>query len=143
MDASGQFVASGRRTDRPIVLVVDDDPMVLAALCRCLRREGYDVITAGNAPEALERLSNGAADLVIADLRMPGMTGTELLGEIRARFPGISCALLTGDHALTVIRDGGRAGAAAVLFKPWKDQALRETVRRLLAGPPGSTFPPC
>jgi DNA-binding NarL/FixJ family response regulator len=78
---------------------------------------------------------------VIADLRMPGMTGTELLGEIRGRFPQTSCAILTGDHALTVIRDGGRAGAAAVLFKPWKDEALRDTVRRLLERPPGAEAP--
>jgi CheY-like chemotaxis protein len=141
MDASAQLVEAGRRTARPLVLVVDDDPKVLAALRRCLRREGYEVVTAGGAREALERLSDGAADLVIADLRMPGMTGTELLGEIRGRFPQTSCAILTGDHALTVIRDGGRAGAVAVLFKPWKDEALRDTVRRLLERPPGAEAP--
>jgi CheY-like chemotaxis protein len=137
MDASADLFTARRRTDRPIVLFVDDDPRVLAAIRRCLRREGYDVLTAESAREALERLADGAADLVIADQRMPGMSGTDLLSEIRERFPLTPCALLTADHALTIIRDGGRAGASAVLFKPWKDQSLRKTVRRLLGWPAG------
>jgi CheY-like chemotaxis protein len=135
MDDSAELVEPCRRTGRPLVLFVDDDPRVLAAIRRCLRREWYDVATAESAREALERLARGAADLVVADQRMPGMTGTDLLEEIRLRFPFTPCAILTGDHALTIIRDGGRAGASAVLFKPWKDQSLRTTVRRLLGAP--------
>jgi CheY-like chemotaxis protein len=137
MDAFADLLTRRRRTDRPLVLFVDDDPMVLAAIRRCLRRERYDVITAGSAREALERLTDGVPDLVIADQRMPGMSGTDLLLEIRERFPFVPCAIITADHALTIIRDGGRAGASAVLFKPWKDQSLKLAVRRLLGWPAG------
>jgi CheY-like chemotaxis protein len=137
MDDSAELLAPCRGTGRPLVLFVDDDPRVLAAIRRCLRREWYDVATAGSAREALDHLARGSADLVVADQRMPGMTGIDLLREIRVRFPLTPCAILTGDHALTIIRDGGRAGASAVLFKPWRDQSLRTTVRRLLGAPEG------
>jgi DNA-binding response OmpR family regulator len=136
-DACLQAQDLSRRTDEPLVLLVDDEPEVLAAVQRCLRREGVEMVTAGNAREALERLSDAEVDLVIADQRLPDMTGTDLLRRIHERFPLTACAILTADHALTIIREGGRAGAAAVLFKPWKPQLLRMTVRRLLRRPRG------
>jgi len=132
MDSLIETSPHPRRTDRPVVMLVDDDPGVLAALHRCLRREGYELLAVESGSRALERLAEAAVDLVITDQRMPGMKGTELIGEIRRRAPLTRCAILTGVHALSVIREGTQAGASSILFKPWDDRALRHAVRRLL-----------
>lgn len=132
MEVVAEHLGRTRRTEDPLILLVDDDPQVLAAVRRCLRPDGYDLITAETGAEALERVSLDPVDLVIADQRMPDMTGTELLREIKERCPFTSCAILTGYKSPTVIREGGLAGAGAVLFKPWNEKVLRKTVRRLL-----------
>ena len=73
----------------PVVLLVDDESHVLAALRRGLRREAVRIETANNGREALEWLADHSADLVISDQKMPGMSGVDLLKTIRARWPGI------------------------------------------------------
>jgi response regulator RpfG family c-di-GMP phosphodiesterase len=132
MEIVAEHIGKTRRTEDPLILLVDDDPQVLAAVRRCLRADGYDLITAETGAEALERLSLDSVDLVIADQRMPDMTGTDLLRQIRELSPLTSCAILTGYKTPSVIREGGLAGAGAVLFKPWNEKVLRKTVRRLL-----------
>jgi len=139
MNALAEQIKAGRRSGNPVVLIVDDDPGVRRALRRCLRAERYELITAESGDQALERMSDGPVDLVITDQRMPGMWGTDLLQEIRERSPRTSCAILTAFRTLSVIRDGIDAGAATILFKPWKDGKLRSTVRRLLVGAPGGS----
>jgi len=137
MNALAEQIKAERRNSTPVILIVDDDPGVRRALRRCLRGERYELITAESGDQALERIADGPVDLVIADQRMPGMWGTDLLQEIRERSPRTPCAILTAFHTLSVIRDGIDAGAATILFKPWKDGKLRSTVRRLLGGAPG------
>lgn len=66
------------------LLVVDDDPHLLRALAMCLRVAGYDVTTARNGSEALVRLAEFAPDLIISDIRMPGMDGHRLVRQVRA-----------------------------------------------------------
>ena len=134
MNALAEQISAGRRSSNPVILIVDDDPEIRRALRRCLRGERYELITAESGDQALERLSDGPVDLVITDQRMPGMWGTDLLQEIRERLPRTPCAILTAFRTLSVIRDGIDAGAATILFKPWKDGKLRSTVRHLLGG---------
>jgi DNA-binding NtrC family response regulator len=116
----------------PIVLCVDDDPGVLNALRRSLRDERVDVITAGSSDEALGWLEEMSVALVIADYRMPGMTGSQLLVEVRKRSPRTARALLTGDRTPSVVRQGLEAGADIFFFKPWDERYLVDTVRRIL-----------
>ena len=67
------------------LLVADDDPAVRQSLERTLTREGYAVVLAPDGQAALERLREGGVDLVLSDLKMPGLTGLELLREAKAR----------------------------------------------------------
>jgi DNA-binding response OmpR family regulator len=114
------------------ILCVDDEPEVLAALQRTLREEPYDVITAPDAELALACLDRLPIEVVIADDRMPSMSGTQLLGEIRRRWPWMGLVILTGYPGQSVAVRGLRAGVDFLLYKPWNDQALKQAVRRLL-----------
>ena len=116
----------------PVVLFVDDEPEILSALRRCFRHEPVIVFTAGGATEALDWLEKTAVDLVVADECMPGMAGTDFLRVARERSPRTTRAILTGHPSPAIVRSGLEAGADALLYKPWDDQSLRETVQRML-----------
>jgi len=119
-------------TGKPLVLLVDDDPEVLAALCRELRGEPYDLATAGSAAQALARLRGRPPHVVVADERMPGVNGSELLADVRGRWPWIGRVILTGYPGADVTIRGLEVGVDFVLQKPWEPETLKRTLRRLL-----------
>lgn len=84
----------------PNLLLVDDEPHVVAGLKTALRRHPFRVWTALSGAEALELLKREPIDVVISDERMPGMDGAELLREVRRRFPDTLRMLLTGQASL-------------------------------------------
>lgn len=131
-------VHSFLRKQGPVVLCVDDEPEVLDALKRCLRNEPYSVITASDPAAALSLLREVPVDLVIADQRMPGLSGTEFLLEARERSPRTARAILTGYETPSTVRKGLEAGAETFLYKPWSDDRLRATIRRILDRPGGT-----
>jgi DNA-binding NtrC family response regulator len=96
---------------KPTVLLVDDDANLLDGLCRRLRREPYDIVTASSAEEALEILRDRPVDVVISDEEMPGTPGTVFLHEVRKRYPDTVRFILTGkatlDSAVSAINNGG------------------------------------
>jgi YesN/AraC family two-component response regulator len=120
-----------RRSNLPVVLFVDDEPAILSALRRTFRHEPYEILTAQSAAEALGRVAELPIDALITDERMPGGTGTELLGEVRKRSPQTWLGMLTGYTEPAVYRAGLAAGALSVLTKPWDDGKLRELLRRI------------
>ena len=69
------------------ILIVDDEPEMRIAITEALKREGYQTDSAENAPNALHRLEGEAFDLVISDVKMPKMSGQELLREIKEQWP--------------------------------------------------------
>ena len=73
------------------VLVVDDEPQMLIAIHETLRRRGYEITTAGSAREALCRLREKYYHLVITDMRMPEMSGLDLLKKVKASTPQTPC----------------------------------------------------
>lgn len=130
--------------ERPVVLCVDDDPAVLSSLRRLFRAEPYDVLTTACPSQALASLRRQPVSVVISDERMPEKSGTELLAELRERWPGIGLVILTAypDHELTV--RGLEAGIDLLLTKPWEGETLRSAVRRLVdrGNRPGSWSDP-
>ena len=117
---------------RGAVLCVDDEPEVLTALQRTLRREPYEVVTAVDPELALDCLDRLPVEVVIADERMPGMNGSELLSEVHRRWPWMGRILLTGYPGQNVMVRGMEARADFLLYKPWDDQSLRKSVRLLV-----------
>ena len=114
------------------VLCVDDEPEVLSALRRTFHREPFQVVTASDAASALASLNRDRFDVVIADERMPVVSGTELLAEARRRWPWIGSVILTGYPGHEVMRRGLEARVDFLLSKPWDDEALRRTISRLI-----------
>lgn len=119
--------------ERDVVVCVDDEPAILAALARALRHEPYDLVTTGRPPEAIERIECTDVGLLLADQRMPEMSGTELLKLVRARSPATARVILTGFADLDAVTAAVNEGAVhRYLHKPWDDDELRRTIRQLL-----------
>lgn len=115
------------------VLCVDDERPVLDALRRLLRREPYDLMTTERPEQALEWIAHGGISLVVADQRMPVMTGTELLEAARVISPEMIGVILTAYPRTSVLLDAVNQGARRLIAKPWDDDALKEAIRDLLA----------
>jgi DNA-binding response OmpR family regulator len=121
---------------RPVVLVVDDEPMVRDVLEQYLTREGFEVLTASNGAEALAlcRSQPGRVALALLDLRLPGLDGAETMAALRAVDPGVRCCLMGGfvedDESVRLLT----LGAAEVLVKPFRFDELAGTLRGLLKG---------
>ena len=111
------------------LLILDDEPRILSALRRSLRREPYEVFTAETAAEALRILDTEPIDLVLSDHKMPGTSGLQFLAQARARRPGAARLLITGWPELIPAADIRALGVLAVIAKPWEDAALKETLR--------------
>jgi type II secretory ATPase GspE/PulE/Tfp pilus assembly ATPase PilB-like protein/DNA-binding NarL/FixJ family response regulator len=111
------------------LLIVDDEPGVLKSLTRAFRQESYELVTAGNAAQALERLREGAAQVVISDYMMPGMNGSDLLRQIKALYPETIRIMLTGHADTGAVMGAINEGAVyKFVLKPWNDDDLRLTV---------------
>jgi len=116
----------------PRILCVDDDPGVLTATQEMLEGEGYDVVSVRNAEAALLVLGRGGLDLVLTDYRMPGVSGLELLEQLKEEGLDVPVVIMTGyasiDHAVTTIK----AGAIDYLTKPVRPGQLEVVVRQAL-----------
>jgi response regulator RpfG family c-di-GMP phosphodiesterase len=117
----------------PCVLLVDDEAGILSALRRTLRREGFEIVTAESAAEALRILEERPVDAILSDQKMPGGSGLALLAEAARRFPDTARMLITGVTD-EIPRDAlEHAGVCALITKPWDDVRLKATLRRALA----------
>jgi DNA-binding NtrC family response regulator len=118
----------------PVVVCVDDEPAVLAALQRLLRKESYQLFTTENPEEAMAWILEKKASLVIADQRMPAMPGLDLLELVRACSPSTVRVMLSGQTDLTAVLKRNRIEAIEwLLRKPWDGDELKTALRGLLA----------
>lgn len=117
---------------REEVLVVDDEPQMLIALNEALRRRGYGVTTAGSGMEALCRLRERHYQLVITDLRMPEVSGLDLLRKVKTLSPQTPVILLTAYGTIQNAVDAMRDGACDYLLKPFSTESLERAVRKAL-----------
>ena len=116
------------------ILIVDDEKNIREGLGTALELEGYDVKLAENGEVGLKLIEKGDIDLVITDLRMPGISGEEVIAKVTGESPGIPVIVLTGhgsiDSAVTAMRNG----AYDFLTKPLNLDRLILIVKRALAG---------
>jgi DNA-binding response OmpR family regulator len=114
------------------ILIVDDEDNIRRGLQAILVKDGHDVQEASSAEEALPILETFPCEAAIVDIRMPGMTGDQLLPEIRSRWPAVSVILLTGHGTLETAMVAVKAGAFDYLLKPTQPDAIRQTVAAAL-----------
>jgi two-component system, NtrC family, response regulator AtoC len=114
------------------ILVVDDDPAVGKVLAALLGQAGIACHHVLDASRALEALAERAIDVVVTDLRMPGISGVELLEEIVERWPEIPVVLLTAHGSVEVAVEAMKKGAADFLLKPFDREEILFTVRKQL-----------
>ena len=113
------------------LLCVDDEPGVLRALQRLLRKEDYRYLTAVGGEEALRRLEHRPVQVVLTDQRMPGMTGTALLQIVKHRYPDTVRVVLSGYAEAHTILDAINQGEIyRFIPKPWDDETLKVTLRQ-------------
>lgn len=128
-DASAQSPSPRKRR----VLIVDDEESIIAALRRLLRPEGYELVTANCGSEALTLLEADPVPLVISDYCMPGMTGLELLREVRQRWPNTLRIILSGySDVNTIIAAVNEGEIYKFISKPWDDEEIKLHVRRAM-----------
>jgi DNA-binding NtrC family response regulator len=102
----------------------------LNALVRVLRRDGYHILLATCADEALAILAREDVQVIVSDQRMPGMSGTELLSMVSQTHPKTVRMVLSGDADVAAIAQGIDRGAIyKFLAKPWNDEDLRQQVQ--------------
>jgi two-component system response regulator AtoC len=111
------------------VLVVEDDPRLLDILTRHLDRIGYAVRGARGAAAALQLLDAEASDVVLSDVRMPGMDGRTLLAEVRTRHPASKVVLMTAFGSVDDAVEAMQAGAYSYVLKPFKVETVAAVLR--------------
>jgi DNA-binding NtrC family response regulator len=122
-----------RQEDTPeTLLIVDDDASMRRTLAGLFGAHGYRSLTSENAEGALELLQAEAVDVVLTDLRMPGMKGDALLQEIRGTFPEIPVIAITAFGSVDDAMKLTRAGAADYIEKPFRTRPLLDAVERVL-----------
>jgi two-component system cell cycle sensor histidine kinase/response regulator CckA len=127
------------KSGKATILVVDDEVSLRQMLVRQLRSEGYNVVEAGYGLEALAvaRSSEEPIDLVLSDIIMPGMIGTELAQHLLAEHPGIRVVLMSAHTLDPVVSDpSGRPGNVPVLAKPFEGQKMLALVELFLKTTP-------
>ena len=115
----------------PLILVVDDDETIRDTLYELLS-EQYHCQTAPTAEQALARLEVESYDVVLTDISMPGLSGLELLGHVRQKYPDTPVIIISGisdhEHAQGLIR----LGAFEYLLKPFRLEVVEKSVKRAL-----------
>ncbi|MFW6068951.1 MAG: response regulator transcription factor [Chloroflexota bacterium] len=114
------------------ILIVDDEPNIRKGLRAILVRDGHDVHDVGTGEEAVEVLKTLAIEVAIVDIRMPGMSGTDLLAAIRTRWPHLAVLLLTGHGTLETAITAVKQGAHDYLLKPAQPDEIRAVVNQAL-----------
>ena len=114
------------------LLVADDDPGLRESLERTLTREGYRVVVASDGLAALERLQGGGVDLVLSDLKMPGLSGIQLLAAAKAIAPDVDVILLTAFGTIEEAVKAMKDGAYDFLTKPFQRAQLLRVVHQAL-----------
>ena len=114
------------------ILIIDDEASLRRTMARILQRAGYEVTTASNGEEGLALVSEQSFDLVYSDIRMPDMSGLDLLKTVHEKFPNLPVILFTAQPDLNSAVEAVRSGATDYLMKPLKPQAVIDRTQAVL-----------
>lgn len=115
--------------ERRVKIMFVDDEARIVKLLRMMFRSRYDVLTATSGSEALQMLADESIDIIVSDQRMPGMTGIELLSQVRERWPNTIRILLTGYADLVAIIGAVNDGEVyRFLNKPWNHDEIKAVI---------------
>ena len=124
--------------ERMKILLVDDDKNFLSVAKKRLAKRGHTVQTASNGSEVFEKLQARNIHVVVLDVKMPGMSGIEILKKIKKNFPLVQVIMLTGVPTVGCAADSLKIGALSYLIKPvdieellWKIKEAHEQGQRL------------
>jgi DNA-binding NtrC family response regulator len=126
-------------TDRRRILVVDDDKVFRLSTAELLRQDGYEVMTAVDGTEAVQALEAARFDLMLLDLRMPGIDGLSLVEVLRKRGEGVPILMITGFGSIETAVRSLHSGAEDFLTKPVDPDVLSARVGEILERHPVST----
>jgi two-component system NtrC family response regulator len=115
------------------ILIVDDEKNYLLVLSAVLEEEGYEVLTASSGPEALEIQKSSDLDLVLTDMKMPGMDGIEVLESIKARDADLPVIMMTAHGTIDKAVEAMQKGAYNYLLKPFDNERLILFVKKAIA----------
>ncbi|SDX57946.1 two-component system, response regulator YesN [Paenibacillus sp. CF384] len=119
------------------LLIVDDEPYIVSSLKELFEEAEHlelDIYCAGSAMDAIARLEQTRIDIVLSDIRMPGMTGLELLAHIRRRWPACKVIFLSGHNEFSYVQEALRQGSAGYLLKTDDEEEIVLAVANVIAG---------
>ncbi len=114
------------------ILIIDDEKNYLVVLAALLGSEGYEVLTAGNAAQALATIRDTDLDLIITDLKMPGMNGMALLKESKQIKPEVPVIVMTAYGTIETAVEAMKEHAFDYITKPFQNEQLKLTIRKAL-----------
>jgi len=115
-------------TKKSSIMIVDDEPDILMILGEFLSSEGFKVLTAKSGQQAVDKLHEMKANLVLLDMAMPGMNGIETLRELKKIQPDLPVIMITAYRDAEKVVDAFRIGAFDCIFKPFDLKYLRQAV---------------
>ena len=123
-------------TTRRTILVIDDDSAMRDSLAFLLDVNGFAVTTYETAADFLDQFGSSTVDCVVSDIRMPGMTGLELVRKLKADAVACPIILMTGHGDVALAVEAMKAGAVDFIEKPFEDEALLRAIRDALEPQP-------
>ena len=118
------------------ILIVDDESHIRVTLNQVLEEAGYTVATAKSGPVALDYLDENDCDLVLLDVRMPGLDGFEVLDRLNEKRPDLPVVIVTAHGTVDQAAEAIREGAENFVHKPFSPKQIRSVVAQTLAGEP-------
>jgi DNA-binding NtrC family response regulator len=118
--------------DTKRILIVEDDSEMQSLLIDFMKHDGFEIDTAGNGFEAYKKLIHGSFDLIITDIRMPGLNGLDILPELKKIQPTVSVIVITAFGGWDIYRKALQRGANGYLEKPIHLETLRCLIHELV-----------
>lgn len=114
------------------LLIVDDQQGIRLLLNEVMKKEGYDTYLAANGLEALKFAGEQEMDCVLLDMKIPGMSGVEILKQLKERWPNLPVFMMTAYGELDIVQEALNLGAIRYFTKPFDIFELRDEVNKIL-----------